>query len=105
MLLPCFKAYDIRGTYPETLNENITPGIDCSNKKITVRRRSHGIEHRHRRPSQRGQVHPFQRADQGTERAGRELPLLHHRAQQGHGSRARPPHRRARRSGAPAKND
>lgn len=26
---------------------------------------------------------PFQRADQGTERAGRELPsLLHHRAQQ-----------------------
>lgn len=24
MLLPCFKAYDIRGTYPETLNENIT---------------------------------------------------------------------------------
>ena len=25
--------------------------------------------------------------------------------QQGHGSRARPPHRRARRSGAPAKND
>lgn len=27
MLLPCFKAYDIRGTYPETLNENIAYAV------------------------------------------------------------------------------
>jgi hypothetical protein len=36
---------------------------------------------RHRRPAQRRQIHPVQRADQGRHRGG-ELPVLHHRTQQ-----------------------
>ncbi len=44
---------------------------------------------RHRRPAQRRQVHPVQCPDQSRHR-GRELPLLHHRAQRRHRRAARP---------------
>jgi ribosome-binding ATPase len=44
---------------------------------------------RYRRPAQRRQVHPVQRPDQGRHR-GRELPVLHHRAQRRHRAGARP---------------
>ena len=49
----------------------------------------HEPEMRHRRPAQRRQVHPVQRADQGRHRGG-ELSLLHHRAQRRRGRGARP---------------
>jgi len=56
---------------------------------------------RHRRFAQRRQIHPLQRPDAGRHR-GRELPLLHHRAQRrrGRGARRAPAaaggHRQAR---------
>ena len=57
---------------------------------------------RHRRPAQRRQVHPLQRPDQGRHR-GRELPVLHHRAERRHRRAARPAPRRSwRRSSSPS---
>ena len=47
------------------------------------------LQVRHRRPAQRRQVHPLQRAHQGRHR-GRELPVLHHRAQRRRRRGARP---------------
>ena len=44
---------------------------------------------RHRRPAQRRQVHPLQRPHQGRHR-GRELSVLHHRAERRHRRAARP---------------
>ena len=49
---------------------------------------------RHRRPAQRRQVHPLQRPDQGRHR-GRELSVLHDRAERRHRRAARPAPRTA----------
>jgi cell division protease FtsH len=46
-----------------------------------------GYETWYSRPAQRGQIYAFQRHHQRRSRS-RELPLLHHRAQRGHGHRA-----------------
>ncbi len=57
---------------------------------------------RHRGPAQRRQVHPLQRPHQGRHR-GRELPVLHHRAERRHRRAARPAPRRSwRRSSSPS---
>ena len=56
----------------------------------------HGLQMRHRRPAQRRQVHALQRADADGRRRGRELSVLHHRAQRRRGRRARPAPRQAR---------
>ena len=55
----------------------------------------HGLQMRHRRPAQRRQVHPLQRADADGGGRGRQLSVLHHRAQRRRRRRARPAARQA----------
>ena len=55
---------------------------------------SHGTRHRHRRPPQRGEVHPLQRAARHRPGGGRQLPVLHHRAEPRRGAGAGPAARR-----------
>ena len=59
-----------------------------SSRFTSSRNHSHDAQMRHRRPAQRRQVHPVQRADQGGHRGG-ELSVLHHRAQRRHRRSAR----------------
>ena len=58
---------------------------------------------RHRRPAQRRQIHPVQRADPIGHRSG-QLPLLHHRTQRRHRRSARPAHGCAGENRQPAEN-
>ena len=62
------------------------------------------LEVRHRRPAERRQVHPLQRAHQGRHRGG-ELSVLHHRAERRHRRGARPAAGRARRDREAAEGD
>ncbi|CAA9525408.1 MAG: GTP-binding and nucleic acid-binding protein YchF, partial [uncultured Sphingomonas sp.] len=66
-----------------------------------------GFQMRHRRPAQRGQVDPLQRADGNGRRPGCQLSLLHHRAQcrpGGSTGRAAAAHRSHRALGAGDRN-
>ena len=65
----------------------------------STRKRNHEPQMRHRRPAQRRQVDPLQRADQGGHRR-RELSVLHDRAQRRHRRGARSAPRGARRDRA-----
>ena len=49
-----------------------------------------GLQMRHRGPAERRQVHALQRADADGRRRGRQLSVLHHRAQHRRRRRARP---------------
>jgi PTH1 family peptidyl-tRNA hydrolase len=53
----------------------------CPASPKTCGRYRNGVQLRHRRPAQCRQVDSVQRADGHRRRPGRELPLLHHRAQ------------------------
>ncbi len=56
----------------------------------TRRDHFHGLQMRHRRPAERRQVDPLQRADADRGGAGGELSVLHHRAERRRRGRARP---------------
>ena len=64
-------------------------------QRATKNRDGYGFQMRHRRPAERRQVDPFQRAHPDRRGAGRQLSVLHHRAQCRRGRRARPASRRS----------
>ena len=85
-------AGERQGKRASALAENLKRWLQGPQREELI----HGLQMRHRRPAERRQVHPLQRADADRGGRGRQLSLLHHRAQRRRGRRAR---RAARQAG------
>ena len=78
-------AGERQGKRASALAENLKRWLKGRSREELI----HGLQMRHRRPAQRRQVHPLQRADADGGGGGRQLSLLHHRAQRRRRRRAR----------------
>ena len=89
-------AGERQGKRASALAENLKRWLKGRSREELI----HGLQMRHRRPAERRQVHPLQRADADGGGAGGQLSVLHHRAQRRRRRRARPAARQAGRRSA-----